>query len=125
MENSNLKGRILLEMENLIVQSCPEQKITLDYENLHVAILQNHYNAADVSIDYHRKRIEMDIVMDDHNYDPKTVNLYMPTLRANFWFRNLRDFLKSCIDYDHKSLAFYASLLRRYTNNQLPVMTVS
>lgn len=123
MENSNLKGRILVEMENLIIQSCPKQEVTIDYEALHVAILQNHYNATEVSIDYHRKRIEMDIVMDDQNYDPKTVNLYMPTIHANLWFRNLRDFLKSCIDYDNRSIAFYASLLRSYTNKNVPIMT--
>ncbi len=122
MEYSNLKGRILLEMENLITQSCPKQKVTIDYESLHIAILQNHYNATEVSIDYHRRRVEMDILMDDQNYDPKTVNLYMPTIHANFWFRNLRDFLKSCIDYDSRSLAFYASLLRSYSNKDMPIM---
>jgi len=123
MENSNLKGRILHEMENLIAKSCPKQKVTIDYESLHVAILQNHYNATDVSIDYHRRRVEMDIVMDDQNYDPKTVNLFLPTIHANLWFRNLRDFLKSCIDYDNRSLAFYASLLRYYTDKKIPKMT--
>ena len=112
-----------MEMEDLITQSCPQQKVALDYENLHVAILKKHYNAADVSIDYHRRRVEMDIVMDDKDYDPKTVNLYMPTLHVNLWFRNLRDFLKSCIDYDNKSLAFYAGLLSSYTNKSLPLMT--
>ncbi len=123
MENSNLKGRILMEMEDLIAQSCPEQKVAPDYETLHVAILKKHYNAADVSIDYHRRRVEMELVMDDKDYDPKTVNLYLPTLHVNLWFRNLRDFLKSCIDYDSKSLAFYASLLSSYTNKSLPLMT--
>lgn len=124
MENSNLKGRILMEMEDLIAQSCSQQKITTDYETLHVAILRNHYNATEVSIDYHRRRIEMDILINDHDYDPKTVNLYMPTLHVNLWFRTLRDFLKSCIDIDNKSLAFYASLLRSYTNKNIPMMTV-
>lgn len=123
MENSDLKGRILMEMENLIAQSCPQQKITLDYETLHIAILKKHYNAADVSIDYHRRRVKMNIVMDDKDYDPKKVNLCLSTLPVNLWFRNLRDFLKSCIDYDSKSLAFYASLLSSYTNKNLPMMT--
>lgn len=123
MENSNLKGRILMEMEDLIALSCPQQKVTPNYENLHVAILKKHYNAADVSIDYHRRRVEMNIVMDDKDYDPKTVNLYMPTLHVNLWFRNLRDFLKSCIDYDNKSLAFYASLLSSYTNKSTSLLT--
>jgi len=123
MENSNLKGRILYEMENLITLSCPEQNDRTNYENLHIALLKKHYNAADVSIDYHRRRVEMELVMDDKDYDPKTVNLYMATLHMNLWFRNLRDLLKSCIDYDNKSLAFYASLLSSYTNKNLPLMT--
>lgn len=123
MEYSNLSSRILLEMEDLIAQSCPQQKVTLDNEMLHIAILRNHYNATEVFIDYHRRRVKMDILMNDYNYDPKKVNLYMPTLPVNLWFRNLNDFLKSCIDYDHKSLAFYASLLRSYSNNSFPLMT--
>lgn len=122
MENSSLKGRILMEMEDLIAQSCPQQKVVPGYETLHVAILKKHYNAADVSIDYHRRRVEMDIVMDDTDYDPKKVNLYMPTLHMNLWFRNLCDLLKSCIDYDNKSLAFYASLLSSYTDKSLPML---
>jgi len=123
MENSNLKGQILNEIENLIIESCPKQKNTINYEKLHVAILQNHYNATDVSIDYHRRRVEMELVMDDQSYDPKTVNLNIPTMHANLWFRNLCDFLKSCIDYDNRSLAFYASILRSYSNKNLPLMT--
>jgi len=119
MENSGLRGRILMEIENLITLNCTKRKVPQKLENLHVAILKNHYNAADVSIDYHRRRIEMDIVMDDNDYDPKKVNLSVPTLHANLWFRNLRDFMKSCIDHDSKSIAFYALLLRSYQNNEL------
>ncbi len=117
MENSNLKGRILQEIEGLISESCPEEKVSLQFENLHVALLKKHYNAADVSIDYHRRRVYMDIVMDDQAYDPKKVNTELPTLRANVWFRNLVDFLKSSLDRDNRSLAFYASLLKSYRNN--------
>lgn len=123
MENSNLSGRILMEMEDLIAQSCSEQKVDQNFEKLHVAILKKHYNAADVSFDYHRKRVEMDIVMNDKDYNPKTVNLSVPTLHANFWFRNLCDFLKSCIDYDSKSLAFYASLIRSFRSTDRSLMT--
>lgn len=114
MENFNLEKRILFDIEDLISESCPTQKISPKFEHLHVALLKKHYNAADVSIDYHRRRVEMDIVMDDQEYDPKTVNTDLPTLRANLWFRNLADFLKSCLDNDNHSLAFYASLLKSY-----------
>lgn len=117
MENSYLKRRILFEIENLITTSCPKKNISLQFESLHVAILKKYYNASEVSIDYHRRRIEMEIIMSDTEYDPKTVNLYMHTLHANLWFRNLSDFLKSCIDKDNKSLAFYSSLLSSYRNS--------
>jgi len=116
MEKFNLKSRILLDIEGLISESCPKPKIPLELEDLHVALVKKHYNAADVSIDYHRRRVQMDIVMDDQAYDPKTVNVDLPTLRANLWFRNLADFLKSCLDKDNRSLAFYASLLKSYRN---------
>jgi hypothetical protein len=122
MENSNLRGRVLMEIENLVNRSCPKQKVSQQFENLHVAILKNHYNAVDVVFDYHRRRVEMAIVMDDTAYDPKKVNLCIPTLHTNLWFRNLCDFLKTCIDSDSKSVAFYAILLRSYRNNDMTLV---
>ncbi|WP_339713703.1 hypothetical protein [uncultured Kriegella sp.] len=116
MENSNLKRRILSEIESLIVVSYPKQKVPQKYKNLHVAILKNHYNAADVVIDYHRGRVAMDIILDDKDYDPKNVNIGMPTLHVNLLFQNLIDFLKTCLDNDSKSLVFYAGLLHSYSN---------
>lgn len=123
MEKLDVKGRILLELEELIAHSCPQQNVPPTFETLHVEILKKHYNAADVSIDYHRRRVEMSIVMDDKDYDPKKVNLSIPTLYTNLWFRNLSDFLKSCIDYDNKSIAFYASLLNSYTKKSQSLLT--
>ncbi len=123
MENSNLERRILMEMEELIVLSCPKQKVSRNYEDLHVALVKKHYNAAEVSFDYHRNRVEMAIVMNDRDYDPKTINLHVPTLHTNLCFKNLCGFLKSCVDSDNKNLAFYAGLLRSYTNKNVPLMT--
>jgi len=113
MEKSSLRAKILKEIENLIAGST-KQREPSKYENLHVAILKNHYNAAEVSIDYHRKRVKMDIVVDDKAYDPKKVNTNIPTLYANILFKNLSEFLKSCIDKDSKSLAIYAGLLKSF-----------
>lgn len=124
MENSALVLKITSEIENLISKSCTNQKATDKFENLHVAILKKYYNAADVSIDYHRKRVEMDIVMDDSMYNPKTINTHLPTLHANFIFKNLKNFLKSCIDYDQKSLGFYAGLLRTFTKKDVTLTVV-
>ncbi len=123
MEYSKLRGRIIMEMEDLIAQSCPKQKVNQKFEPLHVDLIKKYYNAAEVSIDYHRRRVEMDLVMNDKDYDPKTVNLYMPTLHVNLWFRDLCDFLKSCIDRDTKSLAFYASLIQSFKGKDKKLMT--
>ena len=124
MENSTVKRKIAKEIENLISESCNSQKSTDQFKNLHEAILKKYYNAADVSIDYHRKRVEMDIVMDDTYYNPKKVNTYMPTLHANLIFKNLKDFLKSCIEKDAKSIGFYANLLRTFTQKDVPLTVI-
>jgi hypothetical protein len=87
-------------------------------------ILKKHYNAAEVSIDYHRQRVKMEIVLDDGAYDPKTVNLDLPTIPANFFFKNLCDFLKSCLDDDQKSLAFYNSVLKSFEKKDPSLMAV-
>lgn len=119
MENSNLNGRILMEIENLISRSCADQKTPKSFQDLHVAILKKCYNAADVSIDYHRKRVVMDIVMDDASYDPKGVNLMLPTMRANLLFHNLKDFLNSCLQKDRTSLAFYAGIISSFRSRKV------
>jgi hypothetical protein len=103
-----------MEIESLISRSCIPQKTPKSFQDLHVAIVKKCYNAADVSIDYHRKRVVMDIVMDDTSYDPEKPNVRLPLLRANLLFRNLSDFLKSCVQKDRNSLAFYARLMRSY-----------
>ncbi|GAB5474929.1 MAG: hypothetical protein Mars2KO_30280 [Maribacter sp.] len=123
MENSNLTGRILMEMEDLIAQSCPQQKVDQHFESLHVDLIKKYYNATEVSIDYHRKRVEMDLVVNDTDYDPKTVNLYLPTLHVNLRYRDLRDFLKSCVDQDTKSIVFYACLIRKFKGKGRQLMT--
>jgi len=118
MEKTNLKGRILMELESLISRSCAKSKMTKNFQSLHRAVIKNHYNATDVSIDYHRKRIAMDIVMNEKDYDPQKINLKLPTLYTNLFFNNLCEFLKSCIDRDNRSLAFYAGLLKSYAKKE-------
>ena len=119
MENSTLKLRITKEIESLISKSCSTEKAKDKFKSLHIALLKKYYNAADVSIDYHRRRIKMDIVIDDELYDPKMVNTDIPTLPANLFFKNLKDFLKSCLEKDNKSMGFYAGLLRRYAKKDV------
>lgn len=118
MRNSNFREEISMEIEEMISQSCTDPKMTAKVKNLHIAIIKKYYNATDVNIDYHRKRVALDIVMDDTVYDPNKVNLYVPTLHANLLFKNLCDFLKSCIDKDNRSLVFYSSLLRTFKKKE-------
>ena len=124
MENSKLRGRILMEIESLISRSCAKGTLNKNFQNLHKLILKKHYNATDVQIDYHRKRVKMDIIMDDKMYDPQSVNIHLATFPANFFFKDLCDFLKSCLEKDSKSLAFYAGLLRSYTKNDVTLVPV-
>ncbi|MFT6795003.1 MAG: hypothetical protein ACJART_000134 [Maribacter sp.] len=119
MEKSKLKGKILLELDKLISQSCKSSQSINKYEQLHIALLKKYYNAANVNIDYHRHRIKMDIVTDDSFYDPKKVNTHLPLLYANLLFDNLKSFLSSCVDKDEKSIGFYSQLLTKFTGKKL------
>ena len=120
MENLGLKTRILTEVEKIIMRSCAKGKMTKKTQNFHEAVIKKHYNASDVKIDYHRHRVKMNIIMDDEAYDPKTANINLNTLPMNLFFKNLCDFLKSCIEKDAKSLAFYAKLLGDFSNRNAP-----
>ncbi len=123
MENSNLLKVKLIEMENLIVESCMQQENISDYSPIHQSVIQNHYNATDVAIDYHRRRVVLSLVVDDANYDYNKLNTNIPTLHVNLRYRNLETFLKSCLDTDTKSLLFYANLLRSNTIKSRSLMT--
>ncbi len=119
MEKSKLKGKIVIELDKLISLSCKSPSSLKQYEQLHVALLKKYYNAADVHIDYHRHRVQMDIVTDDSFYKPNKVNTHLPILYTNLLFDNLRSFLTSCIDMDEKSIGFYSQLLTRFTGKKI------
>ncbi|SFW50069.1 MULTISPECIES: hypothetical protein [Cellulophaga] len=111
MKNIELKMKIENDIYSLISSTC-SQRINSKANELHKAIVKKHYNATDVRIDYFRKRLVMDLVIDDSTYNPNTINTFIPTFKANFYYLDLQDFLKSCIAKDDRSIAFYASLLR-------------
>ncbi|KQC30343.1 hypothetical protein [Flagellimonas eckloniae] len=124
MGNSRLTTRILMEMENLITKSSTRENITSRFQDLHKSILRKHYNAADVEIDYHRQRIKMDVVLNDQEYDPNTINLVVCTIPVNLFYKDLASFLRSCLLKDVKSLAFYASLLRKHTDKDISMLVL-
>nr|WP_299070953.1 hypothetical protein [uncultured Allomuricauda sp.] len=124
MGNSRLTIRILMEMENLITKSSTRENITSRFQDLHKSILRKHYNAADVEIDYHRQRIKMDVVLNDQEYNPNTINLVVCTIPVNLYYKDLASFLRSCLLKDVKSLAFYASLLRKHTDKDISMLVL-
>ena len=124
MEKSGLRGSILKEIEMLIAQSSDPKQLNKRFRQFHQLILKKYYNATDVSVDYHRKRVKMEIVLNDEAYKPETVNTDLPTFPANIFFNNLGEFLRSRLLDDQKSLAFYAGLLRSFAKKDVTLMTV-
>ncbi|APA64588.1 MULTISPECIES: hypothetical protein [Maribacter] len=121
MKKDKLRERVLVELEKLISLSCKNPTGSKKYEDLHVALLKKHYSATNVTIDYHRHRIQMEVIEDVSLYDPKTVNTYLPTFYTNLLFNNLCNFLISCVEKDNKSIGFYTQLLNSFkgSKNQL------
>tara|TARA_R110002020_G_scaffold451908_1_gene666139 strand:- start:1983 stop:2357 length:375 start_codon:yes stop_codon:yes gene_type:complete len=121
MKKDKLRERVLVELEKLISLSCKNPTGSKKYEDLHVALLKKHYSATNVTIDYHRHRIQMEVIEDVSLYDPKTVNTYLPTFYTNLLFKNLCNFLISCVEKDNKSIGFYIQLLNSFkgSKNQL------
>lgn len=117
MKSQSIQRKILNEFERLIIHSCNDPKGS-EFKELHIALLKKSYNAAEVIIDYRRKRIAMDIVSDDTVYDPKKINMHLPTFRTSMPFKSLCAFLKTCIAKDRASLAFYASILQSRKNRK-------
>ncbi|APQ17618.1 hypothetical protein [Maribacter hydrothermalis] len=118
MKKVKIKERVLVELEKLISLSCTNFNSSKKYEQLHIALLKKYYNATNVTIDYHRHRIKMEVIQDDSLYDPKTVNTYLPTFYTNLLFNNLYKFLTSCIEKDNKSIGFYSKLLSSFRRSK-------
>lgn len=113
MDNSQLRQKVVSDLENLVAFSCKSSKRRATYKAFHEALLKKYYNATDVEIDYHRHRVKMNIIMDDKAYKAGKVNTHLPILPANLLYDNLKAFLKSCIDPNSKNLGFYAQLIRQ------------
>ena len=124
MENSRLGTKILMETEQLILNSCSKPMTCKQSKELHAAILKKYYNAADVSIDYDRHRVKMDVILCNQDFDSKKANLIIATLPVNLFFNNISFLLKSCLEKDAKSLAFYMRLLRDYANKDVTYMAI-
>ncbi len=118
MENSGLKSRVFKEVQNLVSSSCYSLETSKKHQILHEMIVKKHYNAVDITIDYHRNRILMDLVVDDSSYDPENLTFSTPLMRTNMYYDNLKGFLLSCLETDNASIAFYANLLKTFRNSK-------
>jgi hypothetical protein len=118
MKKAKLRERVLVELEKLISLSCKNPNGSRKYEQLHVALLKKYYNATNVTIDYHRHRIKMEVIQDDSLYDPKTINTYLPIIYTNLLFNSLCKFLNSCVEKDNKSIGFYSHLLNSFRKSK-------
>jgi hypothetical protein len=118
MEDTKIGTKLFSQLEDAITRSCKSSKTIKKFEPLHQALLKKYYNATDVSIDYHRHRIKMNIVMDDSLYSSGTVNTHLPLLPTNISYDNLMLFLISRIEMDKKNLGFYAQVLKAFNTQK-------
>ena len=121
MENSRLGTKILLETERLILNSCSTKKKSRE---LHKAILKKYYNAVDINIDYSKHRVTMDVIVNDEDYKHTQVNTAIATIPMILSFKSICNLLRSCLEQDVKSLAFYDRLLRDYANKDVTYMAI-
>ena len=111
MESFRQRGGILMELQNLISQSFAPGNSIKGFENLHKQILKRHYNAKNVSIDYHRQRVKMDLILEGKEYDTVITAGQLSTIPANFYFEDIGDFLISCLSDDVHNMNFYKELI--------------
>ncbi|WP_350288030.1 hypothetical protein [uncultured Croceitalea sp.] len=99
----------IYRLENLLNTQKENKDLFRLHQLLHINLIKWCYNSSDVLIDYDKKRIFMNIILDNtdkRNQKCKTAKAVMPT---NLRYDNLTSFLKSCILEDDASIEFYKS----------------
>lgn len=76
------------------------------------------YNATEVSIDYDRKRVYMNVIANEDYHDFYEIKATLPTISVNLMYANLNDFLRSCILEDKDSLEIYPSIMANFLNKK-------
>ena len=101
---------ILKEVNNLIIYSCRSRASKFGhFDPIHRAIIKKHFNAFDVVIHEDRQEIDLKIEAKEKNY-----------VGVSFKCLDLEAFLKSCIEKDRTSLAFYQHMLMYYNVVGMP-----
>lgn len=113
-----------MEVERIISKGSSQQKISKKMEDFYTAIIKKYYNATDVQIDYHRRRVKMNVILDESLYQARTANVNLPMVPVNLFFLSFGSFLKSCLQKDNQSIAFYATLLSNLKKRPLQELLV-
>jgi len=110
------KKNVLRDLKLLIDISCLKGENIRTFELFHKMLIRIYYKAADVTIDYDRKRIYMGVITEDIYYDLDKLNpQFEPTMSVNMTYKNLNTFLKKCILQDADSLNYYyPTLISRF-----------
>lgn len=101
---------ILEEVDNLITYSCRDKSASTGRFNpIHRAIIKKHFNASEVSFHHDHQAVDLKIQAKENDF-----------VNVSFKCPNLEGFLKSCIENDRNSLAFYQHMLTYYNVMGMP-----
>lgn len=91
----------------LIDFSCEDSDQLYRLELFHKMLIKMSYKAAYVAIDYNKKRVYMNVLIEDESYDLESINSFAKTMSVNLSYTNLNIFLKTCIPEDVEILREY------------------
>ncbi len=103
---------ILKEVHNLITYSCRNKSSRIGgFDTMHLAIIKKYYKASDVQIKRSDSEISLKIEVRKGEY-----------VHVDFKCPDMESFLKSCIEKDGNSLAFYQHMLTYYNVVSKPLL---
>ena len=91
------KNPLINDIGLLIELSCEDSSQLNLFELFHKMLIRMSYKAVDVTIDYDRKRIYMNVLAEDESYDAVLVNTFAETMSVNLAYTDLNTFLKPCV----------------------------
>lgn len=112
------KSAVVQNIKQLIDISCNANKSDSWFRLFHLRIIKMAYNATEVSIDYDRKRMYMNVMVNEDYYNIYSTKTSLPTIAVNLIYTDLKDFLNTCILEDDNSLAIYPSIMANFLNKK-------
>ncbi|SFU29445.1 hypothetical protein SAMN05216480_101479 [Pustulibacterium marinum] len=111
MKNNLNTEVVLQEIRFLLRTSCQEESLQQKhFESLHCAILKKHFKAGDVKIDHRNKVIHLSMNVDS------SANFFgqKSYVDVEMKFKNIYDFLESCLETSDQNIVFYRNILKFY-----------